>query len=106
MSLEAAIRELNDNVLTLTKALVEYGRPSTPPAPKAEPAPTKPVTGKAEAPKALDYEKDVKPLALKLVAKDKPKYQEILKKYGVPGGPALKSEQLAGALVDIQAALK
>lgn len=68
------------------------------PAPKAE-AP-------AAQPAAIDYEKDLKPLALALAKKDRAKLTAIWAELGVRVGTELKPEQFAQAKQLIEAASK
>lgn len=114
MSLEVALQENTKALLALAAAYNSAGSPkaATPlpvAAPKATPAPTQPkapaATPATTAPAALTYDKDVKPHALKLVAKNKQAYLDLLKEFGVEGGPALKAEQLPEFLKKLQAAL-
>lgn len=58
------------------------------------------------APTAINYDKEVKPLINKLVPINKPKAIEILAKYGATRGPELKESDYADAKADFEAALK
>lgn len=100
MSLEVAL-EANTKALLALAAALAAGRTDAPkaatPPPPAQPSAKPPVQPQAQQPQppaALTYDKDIKPLALKAVAKDKPGYLALLKEFGVEGGPALKAEQL------------
>jgi len=109
MALEAAIRE---NTAAL-HALLDQLRGSTVPpgvlanhgkgvsAPKPEIQNSPPEAAEAVE---LNYERDVKPLALKLIAKDKPAWLRILEGHQVSKGPELTD--LATALEQIKAALR
>jgi hypothetical protein len=105
MSLEAAIHELNENILILTKAL--GARPSTPPVPvvseKVKHAPIPPVAPPVAT--TLNYDKDVKPVALKLLgAKNgRDRMIEVLKKHSATTAQALKPEQYAAFIKDLNA---
>jgi hypothetical protein len=127
MSLEAAIRELNENVIFLTKALatahVPQGAAQQDKAkPDARPVGSTSTTSAAAAPGAyaaksaaevtskhggaLTYETDVKPIALALSRKSRPALLVIWQKLGVNVGTELKPEQLAEAKKLIEAASK
>lgn len=76
---------------------------ASPAQPAKAPAPAAPA--KPAAPAALNYMKDVQPVALKLVNADRAKIVEILGKYGVKLGTELKADQLPAFLADVKAAL-
>lgn len=79
-------------------------------APKVQPAPAakeeKPAATTNAEGKALDYEKDIKALALALAKKNRPGLTAIWTELGVKVGSELKPEQLARALALITEASK
>jgi hypothetical protein len=123
--LEQAIEKNTEAIEKLTAMLLASGvlaarpeapptpteKPKTPPAPKAaapkptpEPAVTEPVV--AEGAEPVDYNKDVKPLLLKVSqAKGRDALLALLTKFGAKNGSDLKAEQLgdvkAAALVEL-----
>lgn len=105
MTIEANLVELNATLRALIGALEEripLATPATVPERKSDakplpkPAPKlEPVPGVEEAMTALSYEKDVKPLALKAIAKDKVAYVAIVQKLGAKNATEVKPEQYA-----------
>lgn len=96
MSLEVLIAENTAAMKALTIALASHHIPATAgaaPAPAPKNPPAQPPQPKAQG-GALDYDKDVKPLTLR-VAKEKSreKVVEILSKFGVANANLLKAEQ-------------
>lgn len=94
--LEKLIAENTEAMKALTIALAAHHVPlqAGAAAPSAEPAKTPAKTEVKATGGALDYEKDVKPLALR-VAKEKKRegLVEILTKFGVAQANLLKPEQ-------------
>lgn len=84
-------------------------QPETPAPAAASPAPAAPAASPAsstEPAASLDYEKDVKPLVVKLGAtKGREAVLAVFEKLGVAKGPELKPEQLAAAAEAFNAAL-
>lgn len=106
MSLEAQLGELNTNLKALIAVLSGGAALAAPAAAKAVPAADKKADN-TKTSAALDYEKDVKPLALQ-VAKEKKREKliEILGTFGVAQANLLKPEQFNGFITACNAALK
>lgn len=120
MSLEVAIKENTTAVLALTVALAalsgEKGgslraaasagqdkSPSKAPPPAAGGTGTEKTASDTGT---LDFDKHIKPIALKLLAKDKPKLAEICKKHGVEKISQVKDvAQFPAILAELNAAL-
>lgn len=114
MSLEKAIEANTAAIIALTAAIAAAAGNKTGPAPAAAPAAAKPAAEKPaeqtvrEAKTGpLDYEKDVKPLALKVAADLKREgLLGILGKFGAANAQALKPEQYADFVKACNEALK
>lgn len=102
MSLEAALDRNTAAINRLYEQLSGAKLHSATPA-KGEDKPTPPATEKPAAPagdaKALDFDKDVKPLALKLLAKNKAALADICKAHGVAKISEVKDAAKYPALV-------
>ena len=115
MSLEQAIQDNTAAIKALTIALgAKVTAPAAPqeaassPAPKAQPAgwSAKAAPSQGEpANTAPDYEKEVKPLVLKLVAKNRATVVALLEEYGVKNAQQIAPEKLAEFRDKIQQAL-
>jgi hypothetical protein len=114
MALEAAIRENTAALQALVAQLQGDAKAiGAIPTPKVEiqnsspeyREPTEPSPTKNEQAK-LNYERDVKPLALKLIAKDKPAWLNILDGWDVSKGTELKDDALPDVLEQVKAALR
>lgn len=88
-----ALRAPDTATVTITTVPVKEDTP--PEAPATVEAPVDP----------LSYEKDVKPWAIKLAAKDKAAFLAILAKHQASKGSELAPRVLAAALADIKGAL-
>jgi len=124
MSLEVAIKENTEAVKALHALLAGSQLGAVVASAKAAPAPAAaPAAPAKEAPKpepkapeqttsapatttALNYEKDIKPIALALAKKSREKLTEIWGKLGVKVGTELKPEQFAQAKALIEEASK
>lgn len=112
MSLEQTLIEATEAMKALTIALAAHHVPAkaattTGPAPAAPAAAAKtPAVAAKTQGGALDYEKDVKPLTLR-VAKEKSrdKVVEILAKFGVTHANMLKPEQFGEYITACNTAL-
>jgi hypothetical protein len=123
MSLEVALQENTKAVLALVAALSRTQTDAPAKTEQPAPAPAKEVKAAPQAapaapadpiPTPLNYEKDVKPLALKLVnapakAPGQPtgrdRMVETLKKYTVRLASEIPAEKLSGFVKDVQAEL-
>lgn len=99
MNLESAIRANTAAIEALTAAILGRGFDMG----RSEPI-TEPETDRSE-PIKLDYAKDVRPFALKLVAKDKAVWKAILAKFGVEQATEIPVDQLPDLLGQVKAAL-
>ena len=79
--------------------------PKASPAAGAEPEAAARQAEYEEAKASLDYERDVKPLGLKLAAKDKQKLLSILSSYGAKKGTDLLPDQLPQFVTSVRTAL-
>lgn len=99
------------NEVELAAVMAAFGgkTPASTPAVKSEPAAKadkSPKEEKKTEPKAIDYEKDVKPAALALVAKKgRDAWLAILAGYDAKLGTDLKAEEYAAVLEKITAAM-
>lgn len=107
MSLEATLQANNEYLKehnALMRELIAAWKPQTgakaATPPKAADKPTPPAATGA----ALDYDKDVKPIALALAKQDVEKLRTILTKYGISKASEAKPEQYAALVKDIEAA--
>lgn len=105
MTIEAQLTEINTNLKTLIAVLSAGAALPAPVAAKPAPAADKAKT--ATTTTALDYEKDVKPLALK-VAKEKGRNALIAinAEFNVAQANLLKPEQFSGFIAACNTALK
>lgn len=113
MSLEATIAELNANIKTLIGVLGANQNVTKPaPVKTSEPAPAAPVKASEPAPApaaagALDYEKDVKPLVLKVSStKGRDACTALLGKFSLASAKAAVPAQYADIIAACQEALK
>lgn len=108
-SLQKAIEENTAAIIALTAALTATPTStvtvSLPPPEEAAPDTGSNDKSEPAVAQALSYEKDVKPWAIKLAAKDKPAFLAILAKHQATKGSELAPRVLAAALSDIKAAL-
>lgn len=119
--LEAALaahqKALEANTAALSAFLAHIGSTKSNPATTArpQPAPQQPPAKQEQSasPAAeqkslavvLDYTKDVRPVAVRLIDKDRAKMVEILTKHGVKLATELKADKLPAFLADVKAAL-
>jgi hypothetical protein len=112
--LEAALaahqKALEANTAALSAFLAHVGSTKSTPATTAKTPPTPPAKQEQKAPEAppagaLDYTKDVRPVAVRLIDKDRAKMVEILTKHGVKLATELKADKLPAFLADVKAAL-
>lgn len=125
-TIEAAIRVLRgipeSDVTVATQAAIADVAKSEPapapkpraakpaPAPEAAPAPSEP-TAAAPAPaaptkKALNYEEDVRPWALKLIAADPAAFTAVCTEFGVKNFKVLDAAQFPAAVAAVKAKLE
>lgn len=117
MNLEAAVQEntaaLRDLIATVKAhgvptpvAASEPAKPTKAPAASAAQTSAKPVQPEAPAGKALTYEADIKPVALKVIAKSgNPGLKAVLGKYGAEKAFDVPAEKYPDLLADLKAAL-
>lgn len=113
MSIEAKIDALIAALTANTAALSGAKAAPTAKTPAqqiAEHTATKAIEKAAATPtpaadKPLNYDTDVKPVALKLIGANRPKFVELLAKYKVDNAVKLKPEQYKGFVADVKAAL-
>ena len=120
-SIDEAIAYLQGK--STTPATVKVDKPAAAPKPQAQPKAEAPAQAPAAAPSApeapaastassgepasLDYDRDVKPLIVKLAAsKGRDSVVAVLGKFGVAKGTELAAEQLADAKAALTAALE
>lgn len=105
MDLAESIRENTAAVQELTAALKAFSLPAAAPAkakPTAEaPAPVAPAPAPAAEP--MTYDRDVKPLGVKLAGINRNSLVEILESFGVKKGTELTAEQFEPFLAKVTA---